>query len=319
MRAVRYHEFGGPEVLQIDEVDRPEPGDNQVLVAVEAASVNPVDTKIRRGLFESLSPPIVPGGDGAGTVAAVGENVTDVAVDDRVFFGGVGQLEIGSMAEYVALPATKVAHAPESVSFEAAAALPNVGATAWTALLDLADLGPTEYCLIHGGSGGVGHVAVQLADVVGANPLATAGSTAACERIEQLGAVATFDYDSDTLADDVGAATDGEGVDAVLDHMLGEHLGVDLEVAAQGGRIVTITGEVPAVGGGPLRNKEVTLRGMSMGNRPERRPILRRLATLTDRGDLTPVVAETYPLDRIADAHRDVINGGYVGKLVLTP
>lgn len=101
--------------------------------------------------------------------------------------------------------------------------------------------------------------------------------------------------------------------------MLDDHLDVDLEVAAQGGRIVTITGDVPAVGGGPFRNKEVTLRGMSMGNRPERRPILRRLATLLDRGELAPVVADTYPLDRIDDAHRDVLDGGHVGKLVLTP
>lgn len=319
MKAVRYHEHGGPEVLRIDDIDRPDPEPDELLVEIRAASVNPVDTTLREGLFGSLSLPAIPGGDAAGEVAAVGEDVESFAGGDQVFLGGVGQVERGTAAEYVAIPTIKAAHLPESVSFEEGAAIPNVGATAWTALFDIAELGPTDRCLIHGGAGGVGHAAVQLATAAGADAFATAGSAAARDRVSELGATATFDYGSETLAVDVRAATDDEGVDAVLDHMLDAHLDVDLAVAAQGGRIVTITGDVPAVGGGPLRNKELTLRGMSMGNRPERRPILRRLATLMDRGELAPVMAETYPLDRIDDAHRDVLDGGYVGKLVLTP
>ncbi len=163
MKAVRYHEHGGPEVLRIDDIDRPDPEPDELLVEIRAASVNPVDTTLREGLFGSLSLPAIPGGDAAGEVAAVGEDVESFAVGDQVFLGGVGQVERGTAAEYVAIPTIKAAHLPESVSFEEGAAIPNVGATAWTALFDIAELGPTDRCLIHGGAGGVGHAAVQLA------------------------------------------------------------------------------------------------------------------------------------------------------------
>lgn len=319
MRAVRYHEYGGPEVLQVDDVKRPAPGDGEVLIEVRAASVNPVDTKLREGLFGSLSLPAIPGGDAAGVVDAVGDGVETFATGDRVFLGGVGQLEVGTAAEYVCVSTEKVAHLPAGVSFDAGAAVPNVGATAWTALIDLAELRPTERCLVHGGSGGVGHVAVQLVDAVGATAITTAGSDAARERVIDLGADAALDYDSESLATDILAATDGSGIDVVLDHMLNEHLGVDFKVAADGGRVVTITGDVPPVSGGPLRNKELTVHGMSMGNRPERRSILRRLAELLERGDLDVVVADTYDLEKLDRAHRDVLDGGYVGKLVVRP
>lgn len=317
MRAVHYHEHGGPEVLQVAEIERPEPGPDEVRIEVRAASVNPVDTKIRGGLFGSPSFPATPGGDGAGIVDGVGEQVEGFDVGDRVFFAGVGQSDRGTFAEYVALPTTKVAHAPERLSFEEAAALGNVGGTALTALVDLADLEPTEYCLVHGGSGGVGHVAVQIARAVGALPIATAGSEAARDRVRELGAVAAFDYAAADLAEEIREATDGDGVDVILDHRLDDYLELDLSVAAQHGRIVTITGDVPATGGAPLRNRELTIRGMSMGNRPERQGILRRLATLVERGELTPIVAETYELSEVAEAHRDVLAGGYVGKLVV--
>ena len=320
MRVVRYHEFGGPEVLAVEDVDRPAPAADEVLVEMRAASVNPVDTKFRSGAIPGpVTFPAIPGGDGAGVVAEVGEDVEEFAVGDRVFACGMGHAEGGTTAEYVDFPAVKVAHLPDSVSFEVGAAIGNVGATAWTALFDIAGLQPSDRCLVHGGAGGVGHIAVQLAAAAGADVVATAGSEEARGRVLELGADAAFDYGSDSLAEQVMDATDGEGVDVVLDHVLEKYLDVDLAVAAQGGRIVTITGDLPALSGGPLRNKELPLRGMSMGNRYERSHILARLGHLMERDELTAVVERTYDMDDIAEAHEAVLAGGYVGKLVVTP
>ena len=320
MRAVRYHEFGDPDVLQVEELERPEPEPGQVLVEMRVASVNPVDAKFRSGRIPGVVTfPAIPGGDGAGVVVDVGEGVDAFEAGERVFASGMGHAAGGTFAEFVAFPETKLAHLPDDVPFEVGGAVGNVGATAWTALVDIAGVEPGDRVLVHGGSGGVGHVAVQLAAAGGADVVATAGSDEARERVRELGADVALDYHSDSLAEEVAAATDGEGVDVVLDHMLEEYLGVDLEVAAQGGRIVTITGDVPATSGAALRNKELTLRGMSMGNRPDRRHVLGRLAHLMERGQLTAVVERTYDFEDVPEAHRDVMAGGYVGKLVVAP
>src|SRR5699024_8815113 len=154
--------------------------------------------------------------------------------------------------------------------------------------------------------GGVGHAAVQLATAMGGDVLATAGSEELRERVRDLGAVVAFDYDSETLADEIYEATDGEGVDVILDHRLDDYLGLDLTVAAQNGRIVTITGGIPAVEDAPLQHKEVTVRGMAIANTPERRPVLRRIARLVERGDLTAEIAETYDFEAVGEAHRAV-------------
>jgi NADPH2:quinone reductase len=319
MRAVRYHEHGGPDVLQVDEIDRPTPEENEVLVEVRAASVNAVDARFRSGSYGDVSLPAIPGGDAAGVVAEVGDGVEEFAAGDRVFAGGMGHGEGGTFAEYATIPAMKVAHLPESVSFEDGAALSNVGVTAWMAFVEHAGLKPTEYCLVHGGNGGVGHAAVQLGAAMGADVLATAGSAELRERVEGLGAVAAFDYDSETLAEEIHEETDGEGVDVILDHRLDDYLGLDLAVAAQNARVVTITGDIPAVKDAPLQAKEPTIKGMAIANTPERQPVLRRIARLAERGDLTAVVAETYDFEKVGEAHRAVTEGGYVGKLVVRP
>lgn len=319
MRAVRYHEYGEADVLTVEEIDRPTPGAGEVLVEVRAASVNPVDAKFRSGTIPRVTFPAIPGGDGAGVVVEVGDDVDDFSVGDRVFASGMGHAAGGTFAEYVDVPAIKLAHLPDCIPFEVGGAIGNVGCTAWTALVDIAGIRPGNWCLIHGGAGGVGHVAVQLAASSGAEVIATAGFTDARDRVRELGAVEVIDYDSDTLAEDVLGATGGAGADIVLDHRLDDYLAVDLEVAADGAYVVTITGDVPATGGAPIRNKEVTLRGMSMGNRPERQGILQRLARLLERDELTAIVERTYGFDEVTQAHRDVMAGGYVGKLVVTP
>jgi NADPH2:quinone reductase len=319
MRAVRYHDHGGPDVLGVDEIDRPDPEPDEILVEIRAASVNPVDTSFRSGEYGDVSLPAIPGGDGAGVVAAVGSEVEEFAEGDRIVVGGMGHGDGGTFAEYATIPRMKVAHLPESVSFEDGAAISNVGVTAWMALVENAGLKPTEYCLVHGGSGGVGHAAVQLGTAMGADVIATAGSEDAREQVRDLGAVAAFDYDSETLTDDVREETDGKGTDVILDHRPEDYLGLDITVAAQNGRIITITGGIPAVEDAPLHGKELTIRGMAIANTPERQPILRRLARLIERDDLTPVVADTFDFEEAGDAHRAVTEGGYVGKLVVRP
>lgn len=319
MRAVRYHEHGDPSVLQIDNLDRPTPGPNELLIEIRAASVNAVDTRFRAGTYGSVSLPAIPGGDAAGIVAAVGAAVTTFDAGDRVFASGMGHDEGGTFAEYGLVPAMKVAHLPESVSFRTGSALANVGVTAWLALVDRVGLKPTERCLVHGGNGGVGHAAVQLATTVGADVIATAGSDATREGVRELGAAAVLDYDSDTLADDIRDATDGAGVDVILDHHLDEYLGLDFAVAAQDAHILSITGDIPRVEDATLQHKELTLQGLSIANTANRQPILHRLARLMVRGDLTAEIAATYDLDEAAKAHRTVTEGGYVGKVVVIP
>jgi len=319
MRAVRYHDHGGPEVLGVDEIDRPEPDDDEVLVEMQAASVNPVDVMIRSGEYGRVPLPSVPGGDGAGVVETTGDDVDTFQEGDRVIASGMDREAGGTFAEYATLPETKLSHLPEGVTFEVGGAIGNVGATAWTALEEIAGISPGDRVLVHGGAGGVGHAAVQIAAAGGADVIATAGSADTCDRVRELGASTTLQYDSDTLAEDVLTATDGDGVETVLDHRLEAYLSLDLEVVAEGGQIVAIMGHVPEASGLPFYSKEVTLRALRMDNHPVRTPVLERLGRLLQRGDLTGIVAEAYDLDEVAQAHRDVLAGGYVGKLVVTP
>lgn len=319
MRAVRYHEHGGADVLGVDEVDRPEPGADEVLVETRAASVNRVDVLFRSGEYGQLPLPSIPGGDGAGVVTAVGRDVDRFDEGDRVFVSGMDRAEGGTFAEYATVPETKLARLPAAVPFEVGAALGNVGATAWTALEELAGIQAGDRVLVHGGSGGVGHAAVQIAASSGADVLATAGSAEARDRVQALGAAAVFDYESESLAEDILAVTDGVGVETVLDHRLEEYLGLDLQVVAKGGQIISIMGHVPGTNGVPLYDKEVTVQALKMDNRPVRTPVLRRLTRLMRRDDLSAVIADTYDFEEVAQAHRDVLAGGYVGKLVVTP
>jgi NADPH:quinone reductase-like Zn-dependent oxidoreductase len=319
MQAVRYHEHGDPDVFQVDEVPRPSPAPDEVLVEMRAASVNPVDLLIRSGLYGDVSLPSIPGGDGAGVVAAAGEKVEAVTEGDRVVVSGMDRSAGGTFAEYAAVPETKVASLPEGVPFEVGGAVGNVGATAWTALEEVAGIQAGDRVLVHGGAGGVGHAAVQVAASSGADVVATAGSESARTRVEDLGASVALDYDSDSLAEEVLEATGGEGVETVLDHRLEEYLELDLEVLAEGGQVVSLMGNVPEASALPFYAKEVTLQALRMDNHPVRTPVLERVLRLVERGDLTPVVADTYGFAEVEQAHRDLSEGGYVGKLVVTP
>jgi len=316
MRAVRYHEHGGPEVLAVEDVNVPTPGREEVRIGVEAAAVNPVDTYFREGSYEPAALPMIPGADAAGVVEAVGENA-DLSVGDRVFATGLGNDRQGTYAESTVAPVDRVSRLPDGVSFAEAAAGALVGVTAWRALVHHAGLEPAEECLVHGGSGGVGHVAVQLGDAVGA-AVTTTASERYHDRLRGMGAVRTFDYRRDDLAERVGERPPA----VILDHRLDEYLQFDADVAKQGARVVGIGNTTAAAefsNVAAARATELQLSLMSMFNTPDLRAVLDRLASLMAAGDVVPEVARTYSLDEAATAQRDVLSESFFGKLVIEP
>ncbi|MDS0281477.1 NADPH:quinone reductase [Haloarcula onubensis] len=317
MHAVRYHDHGGPEVLTVDEVERPTPGPGEVVVAVEAAAVNPVDTYFREGAYEPADLPWIPGSDCAGTVAAVGEGV-DYAVGDRVFATGLGNWLQGTAAEAALVPDSHLAALPDGVPFEDGAAVALVGVTAFQSLIAACSLEPGERALVHGGSGGVGHVAVQLAAATGARVTTTA-SPEYHDRLRELGADDAFDYRRDDLAD---AVVDAGRPDVILDHRLDDYLALDAEVTAQGGRIAAIGNTEPDATFENVprcRAKALSVHHVSMFNTPDFGDVLARLAVLLADGDLEAEIAGRYDLDEVAQAQRDVLGESVLGKLVVRP
>ena len=321
MRAVRLQEHGGPEVLDVEEIDRPEPGHGQVLVEVAAAGVNPVDTYFRDGSYTPVELPFTPGVDVAGTVAAVGEGVEGFESGERVFGTGIGSAaHQGAYAEYAAVPDDRLVALPDGVDLVQAGGAGVVAGTAWRALIEHAGLDPTEACLVHGGSGGVGHAAVQIAAATGADVITTA-SPDYHDRLAELGADTVLDYGRDDLADAVTEASGG-GVDVILDHRLDDYLQFDADVAAQGCRVVGIGENDPEVGfsnDGVARSKDVNYQFMSLFNAPDLRRILRSVGSLAARGDLTIDVARSYDLDDADEAQRAVMEDSFLGKLVIEP
>ena len=326
MRAVRFHDHGGTDVLHIDEIDRPDPEGHEVLVEIHGAGVNPVDTYFREGSYEPFTMPMVPGIDFAGEVAAVGEYVEGFEEGDPVYGTGIGKDHYGGYAEYAAVPDDRLVHLPESVDPVAAGGAGVAAVTAWRALVDHATLQVGDRCLIHGGSGGVGHIAVQLAAAAGAHVITTASPTYH-DRLQELGADVVLEYGREDLATAVvEAATpiagQAEGVDVILDHRLHEYLQFDADVASTGCRVVGIGEKEQNVGfsqSSAARGKDLNLTLMSMFNTPDFRPPLSKLASLMARDELAIQVEETYGLDEAGEAQRAVLEDSFLGKLVITP
>ncbi len=320
MRAVRYHDYGGPEELTVDEVETPEPRYDEVVVDVAAAAVNPVDTYFRTGAYRAAGLPMTTGVDGAGEVVAVGTDVAEYAVGDQVVATGLSRNHQGACAEQAAVPTDRLAALPGGADVTQAGAMGVVAVTAYRALIDDGELAPAEDVLIHGASGGVGHAAVQIGAAAGANVVATAAPEYH-GAVAGLGADTVLDYDRDDLADAVTDATD-DGPDLVLDHRLDDYLSFDARVAAQDARIVGI-GENDHEAGfenvGLTRAKDLTLRFTSMFNTPSLARVLDRCATLLADGDLRIEIAREYDLEAVAAAHEDVMTESFLGKLVAVP
>lgn len=318
MRAVRYHEHGGPDVLSVDDVEIPEPRGTEVLVELGAASVNPVDTYFRDGSYTPGVMPMTPGTDLAGTVSETGPDVTRFEVGDRVFGTGLGRDRQGSYAEYALAPEDYLAGLPAGVSFAEGAAMGVAGVTAWRALVHHGRLEPAERCLIHGGSGGVGHVAVQLAAATGATVTTTARSSYH-DRLLRLGADEVFDYRRDDLAE---AIEEAGSPAVVMDHRLDEYLQFDARVAQTGARVVGIGNTQPEAGFENIaaaRGKEISVHLMSMFNTPDFGSVLERLSALLESGAIVPDIAQTYDLEAAPEAQRAVMEDQFFGKLVIEP
>lgn len=332
MRAVYYDQHGDVDVLQVGTVPDPHPGESELVIDVEAAGVNPIDTYLRSGEYSptgrhtysdgraatARAYPRIPGSDGAGVVAECGSAVTRFEPGDRVVATGLGRDRQGTYAQQVVAPTDRVVHLPESVPFEEAAGLGVVGVTAWRALVDHADLAPAELCLVHGGSGGVGHVAVQLADVTGARVVTTASPKYAAT-LEQLGADVVLEYAAEDLSENV---LDVGRPQVILDHRFDEYAAFDVEVAAKRGRIVAIGNTEPSITIPDLpaaRATELELYLMSMSNTPDIGAVLEQLVSLMGKGQLTVNAARSYSLEEAREAQRAVTNESFLGKLVVRP
>lgn len=304
MRAVVVEQWGGPENLVEREVERPEPGLNEVLVRVHAAGVNPVDWKTRAsgGLIAWGDVPVV-GWDVSGTVEAVGPGVGIFRPGDEVFGMPLFPRQVGAYAEYVVAPARHLAPKPASLTHVEAAALPLAALTAWQALVDAAGVRPGERVLVHAAAGGVGHLAVQIAKARGAYVIGTA-SAAKHDLVRELGADEVVDYRTNRFEDAVS------DVDVVLDGLGGETAERSLTVLRDGGRLITLPGpdDVPAAGDG-VRADWVLVEPDHLG--------LREIAALVERGELRPVVDTVLPLGEAAKAHAIGERGRTTGKIVL--
>jgi len=306
MRAIQIQEFGGPEVLRVQEVSIPVPGPGELLVRVHAAAVNPVDTSIRAGRAGGLSGaslPYVPGFDVSGTVTAIGSGVDVFEVDDEVF-AMVNLRRGGTYAEYVIILENEAALKPARVSHAEAAAIPLVALTAWQALFEVAKLQPGQTILIHAGAGGVGSIAVQLAKWRGARIIATA-SDYNHDFLRGLGVDVPVDYRTQNFEN---FASD---VDVVLDPIGGDTQVRSLQILKEGGILVSIVG-LTSEGRNPSRN----VRATSILVQPNSGQ-LSEIGGLIQNGIINPIVSYRFPLEQAPLAHEQSQTRRTRGKIVI--
>ena len=320
MRAVIASGTGGPEVLSVGEVADPRPQAGEVLIDVVATAVNRADTLQRQGHYPP--PPgasEVIGLECSGRIAELGEGVEGWSVGDEV----CALLAGGGYAARVAVPVDQVMPVPAGVSLVEAASLPEVAATVWSNVFMTAHLRSGERFLVHGGAGGIGTMAIQLATARGASVTATAGSTEKLELCRSLGATAISYRDDDF----VEVLREAGGADVILDNMGAKYLGRNVDALAIGGRLVVI-GMQGGVKGeldlGVLLRKRASVTATSLRSRPVSekaaicRGVVENVWPLVADGSIRPIVETTMPLESVAEAHQLMEDGGHVGKIVLT-
>jgi putative PIG3 family NAD(P)H quinone oxidoreductase len=323
VRAVVITEPGGPDVLEVEDVPAPEPVAGEVLVDVAASAVNRADLLQRQGHYPQPSgAPPYPGLECSGTIAALGAGVTGWAVGQPVcaLLGG------GGYAEQVTVPAGQLLPVPAGMSLLDAAALPEVTCTVWSMVFDRGRLLPGEVLLVHGGTSGVGTMAVQLAHRHGATVAVTAGSMAKLAVCVGLGADILVNYREDDFVARVREATDGHGVDVILDNMGAAYLRRNLAVLAVDGRLVSLglqggtTGELDL---GRLMSVRGSVTAASLRAQPPKRKAAIVAAThayvwpALDKGEVRPIIDSVFDLADVASAHRRVESSEHVGKVLL--
>ncbi len=318
MKAILVHEFGPPEVMNIEDVETPRPTGTQVLVRVEAIGVNPVETYIRSGNYPSVPPlPYTPGKDASGVVESVGESVTKWKAGDRVY---TANSLSGTYAEYTLCDETQLAALPDNVTFEQGAGVFTPYATAYRALFQKAHAVSGETVLIHGASGGVGIATVQWAKNAGLKVFGTASSDAGKTLVANQGADAVFDHSQDGYLAAIKDAAGGMGVDVIIEMLANVNLQKDFEVLAMFGRI-TVVGNRGSLDFNPrvIMGKDATVTGMALYNAPQQDfdEIHVAIQDGLSKGYLNPIISHTFPLSEAAMAHREVIESKSQGKIVL--
>jgi NADPH2:quinone reductase len=319
MKAIRIHQFGGPEVMQWKNVPDPEPGPNQVLIHVRAAGVNPVETYMRAGKYPNISLPFTPGTDTAGEVAKIGALVHHLSVGARVYTSGS---VTGAYANMTVCEAADVHPLPDKATFAEGAALGVPYGTAWRALFQRARAVPGETVLVHGASGGVGTAAVQLARAAGLTVIGTAGSDRGAQLVRDLGASHVLDHRQPDYLTEVLKITENRGVDIILEMLANVNLGKDLPVLARNGRVIVIgsRGKVE-IDAREAMVRDAEIRGMILFNvsAPEKVAIHAALRAGLESGTVKPVIAREFPLAEAPRAHELIMEPGATGKIILVP
>jgi putative PIG3 family NAD(P)H quinone oxidoreductase len=324
VRAVTLPSYGGPEVLTLADVAAPQLGAGEVLVDVVATAVNRADTLQRMGFYNpppGASP--YPGLECSGRIAALGPGVAGWQVGDEV----CALLSGGGYAEQVAVPAGQLLPVPAGLSLVEAAGLPEVVCTVWSNVFQLAALQPGEVLLVHGGTSGIGTMALQLAARHGARVLCTVGSAAKAARAEELGAERAIRYRDEDFVEVVRSVTGRHGADVILDNMGAAYLGRNVEALATGGRLIVIglqggtRGELDLAA---LLGKRAAVHATSLRARPagEKAGIVEAVLAAVwpaiEAGEIRPVIDRVLPLEKVADAHRLLEESSHVGKILLT-
>jgi NADPH:quinone reductase len=320
MRAIRVNQFGGPEVLKLEEVPTPTPAAGQVLVHVRAVGVNPYDTNMRAGTYAVKPPlPYTPGSDAAGVVESVGPSVTKVKPGDRVY---TARTISGAYAEYTLALEGQVQLLPEGIEFAQGAGIWVPYATAYHALYHSTQAHAGETLLIHGASGGVGTAALQIARAMGLNIFGTAGTEPGLELIKREGANHAFNHTKPGYEEEIMKATSGKGVDIILEMLANVNLQKDLKLLATNGRVIVIgnRGEI-TINPRDLMLRRGSIRGFTLWalTEQETKEIYAGLNAGLSNGTLRPVVAEEIPLAEAARAHKEILEPGSAGKIVLIP
>ena len=344
MKAIRFHTFGDAGVLRYEDAPAPVIGPNDVLLQVKAAALNHLDVWVRSGLRErNVTLPHIPGSDGAGVVIEIGSAVTSIKVGTNVVvspglscgtcsfcmagrdnfcndYRVLGVRENGTNAEFLKLPSSNVFPIPEGMDFPQAAAIPVVFLTAWHMLSTLAKVQPGETVLVHGAGSGVGSAGIQVAKLLGARVLTTAGSDEKLAKAKQLGADELINYATSDFAEEVKRLTDKRGVDVVFEHIGGSVFEKSIPIIARGGRLVTCgvtTDYNTTIDMRYVYSRHMTIYGSWMGGRHELLEVLKFFRKDSPR-QLKPVVDQIFPLAEAAQAHRRMEERKHFGKIVFS-
>lgn len=323
MRAIRVSNFGGPEVMRLDDVPDPQPGPGDIVVRIRAAGVNPVDAYLRTGTYaRKPALPYTPGSDGAGDVEALGADVKGLARGDRVYIAGFGNSPggAGTYAELALCSPSQLYHLPARVSYQQGAALGVPYGTAYRALFQRAAARPAETVLVHGATGGVGIAVVELARAHGMRVIGTGGTDAGLAAARAHGADVVVNHGAPNYTDDIMRATGGRGVDVIIEMAAHINLDRDLSLLAKHGRVVVV-GNRGRVEIDPRQAmaRDAAILGMTLFNATDRdiAEIHAALIAGLSNGTLNPVIGKELPLAEAARAHEAVLAAGALGKIVL--